>query len=86
MIRFVALGSFAVASLIMVTGTEARNTPCSGSKGGVKACQGTKFLCEDGSISASKRSCGGSGGGGGVSDSEGGGSGSGGSSRRGRRR
>jgi len=33
------------------------NTPCSQSKGGVVACQGGKFLCKDGTISASKRTC-----------------------------
>ncbi len=42
---------------LVCSGAEARNTPCSGSKGGVKACQSGKFLCNDGSISASKRVC-----------------------------
>lgn len=35
----------------------ARNTPCSGSKGGIKACLGDKFLCNDGTTSASKQKC-----------------------------
>lgn len=35
----------------------AANYPCSGSKGGVDHCLGEKFLCNDGSISASKRVC-----------------------------
>lgn len=35
----------------------AANTPCSGKKGGVAACQGDTFICNDGSVSASKRSC-----------------------------
>lgn len=39
----------------------ASNYPCSGSKGGVDHCLGEKFLCRDGSISASKRICSGSG-------------------------
>lgn len=36
---------------------EARNTPCSQGKGGIKACQGTKYLCNNGTISASKYPC-----------------------------
>lgn len=35
----------------------AANTPCSGSKGGIAGCDGELFLCNDGSISGSKRSC-----------------------------
>lgn len=31
--------------------------PCSGSKGGIERCVGDEFLCRDGSISASKKSC-----------------------------
>lgn len=31
--------------------------PCSGKKGGVSHCQGSKFVCKDGSISASKKTC-----------------------------
>ncbi|MBN0245641.1 hypothetical protein JTL47_36540, partial [Pseudomonas aeruginosa] len=30
---------------------------CSGKKGGIAGCDGDIFLCNDGSISASKRSC-----------------------------
>lgn len=33
------------------------NTPCSGRKGGVDRCQGETFICRDGSVSASKKSC-----------------------------
>ncbi|MDC7257024.1 hypothetical protein K0P19_19955 [Shinella sp. YE25] len=37
---------------------EARNQPCSGKKGGIKACtKDGKFLCKNGTISASKRKC-----------------------------
>lgn len=32
--------------------------PCSGKKGGVSHCAGDKFVCQDGSISKSKRICG----------------------------
>jgi hypothetical protein len=31
--------------------------PCSGSKGGISHCQGSKFVCNDGSISKSKKIC-----------------------------
>lgn len=33
------------------------NTPCSGKKGGIDRCDGDLFLCNDGSISGSKKSC-----------------------------
>ena len=35
----------------------AGNTPCSGKKGGIERCQGERFICRDGSISGSKKSC-----------------------------
>jgi len=35
----------------------AANTPCSGKKGGVSHCDGSKFVCNDGSYSQSKKSC-----------------------------
>ncbi|WP_223526263.1 hypothetical protein [Pseudomonas sp. BF-B-26] len=35
----------------------AGNTPCSGKKGGIDRCDGDLFLCNDGSISGSKKSC-----------------------------
>ncbi|MNZ49280.1 hypothetical protein D3C78_670430 [compost metagenome] len=35
----------------------AANQPCSGKKGGIARCDGDIFLCNDGSISASKKSC-----------------------------
>lgn len=35
----------------------ARNYPCSGKKGGVSHCVGDTFVCNDGSVSGSKRSC-----------------------------
>jgi hypothetical protein len=31
--------------------------PCSGKKGGVSHCEGSKFVCHDGSISKSKKIC-----------------------------
>lgn len=41
----------------VMTFTFAANTPCSGSKGGVAKCAGATFVCNDGSISASKKVC-----------------------------
>lgn len=35
----------------------AENYPCSGKKGGVDHCEGTLFVCTDGTYSASTRSC-----------------------------
>lgn len=35
----------------------ATNTPCSGRKGGIAACRGDTFVCNDGSVSGSKKSC-----------------------------
>ncbi|WP_228884126.1 hypothetical protein [Stenotrophomonas rhizophila] len=35
----------------------AGNTPCSGRKGGVSHCAAGQFVCNDGSISASKKVC-----------------------------
>lgn len=37
--------------------SQAANYPCSGSKGGVAHCAGTRFVCNDGSVSGSKRLC-----------------------------
>lgn len=42
---------------VLASGTEAANYPCSGSKGGISHCAGTRFVCRDGSISGSKRVC-----------------------------
>ncbi|TBZ41892.1 hypothetical protein E0H47_10160 [Rhizobium leguminosarum bv. viciae] len=47
----------AAALLSVVVTVEAANTPCSGRKGGIAGCQGDTFICNDGSVSASKRSC-----------------------------
>lgn len=54
--RFPAL--FAAAALAFVAmAVEAANKPCSGSKGGISHCEGETFICNDGSASASMRSC-----------------------------
>jgi len=52
-----------IAVILLVAGmafgvpAQAANQPCSGRKGGISHCQGDAFVCNDGSISASKRSC-----------------------------
>ena len=86
--RHVKLVGLAVFGLVFsLSDASAMNTPCSGSKGGVKACQGSKFLCNNGTLSRSKRNCSGIGGGAGGDVSDGGSGGaSGGKGARGRRR
>ncbi|MDU9414896.1 hypothetical protein RTW82_21385 [Pseudomonas sp. zfem005] len=54
-LRFLLLLALAFAALSQPA--YAGNTPCSGSKGGIARCDGDLFLCNDGSISGSKRSC-----------------------------
>ncbi|MDU9030250.1 hypothetical protein [Pseudomonas mediterranea] len=49
--------SVAILLLIFSASAVAANTPCSGRKGGIAGCDGDTFLCNDGSISASKKSC-----------------------------
>lgn len=58
MIRALTLALVGAGALTMAGATaEARNYPCSQKKGGVKACQGDKYLCNDGSLSSSKTKC-----------------------------
>ena len=45
-----------LVSLFSLTATAA-NKPCSGKKGGISHCSGEKFVCNDGSISKSKKVC-----------------------------
>lgn len=35
----------------------AANTPCSGKKGGIAHCEEDRFRCNNGTLSASKKSC-----------------------------
>jgi hypothetical protein len=48
-------------ALILVTGVSTiaeagkGRQPCSGKKGGISHCQGSQFVCNDGSISKSKK-------------------------------
>lgn len=47
-----------LALAFSVAAVDARNTPCSGKKGGIAGCtKNGKFLCNDGPTSASKKSC-----------------------------
>ncbi|MHB9796204.1 YdcA family protein [Pseudomonas sp. MT3] len=55
--RKVLLWSMGMALVFATTLALAANTPCSGSKGGIARCQGDLFLCNDGSISGSKKRC-----------------------------
>lgn len=50
--------SWALTVVLFVSlNVEAANYPCSGSKGGIAGCRGETFICNDGSVSASKKSC-----------------------------
>lgn len=55
MVRLVL--ALAAAVLLFSTTAEARNTPCSGKKGGVARCDGPHFICNDGSVSRSQQTC-----------------------------
>lgn len=53
-----SLGQMLVGAALMASvQTAVANYPCSGSKGGVAHCAGTNFVCNDGSISGSKKVC-----------------------------
>lgn len=45
------------AAMLLASHAALANYPCSGSKGGVAHCAGASFVCNDGSISASKKVC-----------------------------
>lgn len=53
--------SLGLLALVVLTGlaseSQAANQPCSGKKGGIERCDGSLFICNDGSISGSKRNC-----------------------------
>lgn len=58
MARIAIVSGLATAALILwLAPADAANTPCSGKKGGVAYCRGGKFVCNDGSTSASKKTC-----------------------------
>lgn len=52
------LSVFNLTLLLFFSGQSfAGSAPCSGSKGGISHCSGTAFICNDGTKSASKKSC-----------------------------
>jgi hypothetical protein len=54
MIRhMLAVGALAFS----MASVHAANKPCSGRKGGIAHCQGSSFVCNDGSLSHSKKAC-----------------------------
>ncbi len=53
----VILSLLLVLSWLNVAEAGRGRQPCSGKKGGVSHCDGSKFVCNDGSISASKKIC-----------------------------
>ncbi|RDL20673.1 hypothetical protein DEU51_106121 [Pseudomonas jessenii] len=55
--RFGWMPVIAVLLALLSAWAVAANTPCSGKKGGIDRCDGDLFLCNDGSISGSKKSC-----------------------------
>ncbi len=57
MTQFSLLMGLSLALSLLANAAWAGNTPCSGRKGGIAGCDGDTFLCNDGSISASKKSC-----------------------------
>ncbi len=48
---------FLLALNLFFVFAHAANTPCSGRKGGVSHCAGETFICNDGSVSASRKNC-----------------------------
>lgn len=52
-----ALSLIFAVILLLPLASNAANTPCSGKKGGIAHCDGSQFVCNDGSISKSQRNC-----------------------------
>jgi endonuclease G len=52
-----ALRLIFAAALLLPIVSNATNTPCSGKKGGIARCDGSQFVCNDGSTSKSQRNC-----------------------------
>jgi hypothetical protein len=55
LVLIAVIGSALLGTITLFAG--ATNYPCSGKKGGANHCQGSTFICNDGSVSASKRNC-----------------------------
>ena len=47
----------ALCASLLSSSILAGNTPCSGKKGGISHCSNGKFVCNDGSVSRSKKIC-----------------------------
>lgn len=56
-LRAVLTGMSILAAAGLLATPLAANTPCSGRKGGIDHCQGSTFICRDGSVSGSTKSC-----------------------------
>lgn len=54
---FVGLMAVSVMIVASINTANARNYPCSGSKGGIDRCEDGKFICNDGSTSRSEQVC-----------------------------
>lgn len=52
-----AIGMAVAWTMPLALPASAQNQPCSGRKGGISHCQGRTFVCNDGSVSGSKRHC-----------------------------
>lgn len=48
---------FCLIGLAALSVAQAANYPCSGRKGGVSHCMGQYFVCNDGTVSRSKKIC-----------------------------
>jgi endonuclease G len=46
-----------ISALLFPLAGYAANTPCSGKKGGISHCEGSRFVCNDGSYSRSQKNC-----------------------------
>lgn len=55
--KTVAVWLFSIVMCVLSGSALAQRAPCSGSHGGVVRCEGESFVCADGVISQSKKSC-----------------------------
>jgi hypothetical protein len=53
----ISLKSLAATIFMISSSAHAENTPCSQSKGGINHCMGSHFVCNDGSMSQSRKDC-----------------------------
>jgi endonuclease G len=52
------MNKFVIVGLLLLPLTShAANLPCAGNKGGVNHCEGSKFICNDGTASSSTKDC-----------------------------